>query len=143
MRKNLKLIIVMTAFISFLLVAPSCISDSFDGTQLEINNVKGVFGGVTVDIKNIGDEVAEDIAILIVVNGGLFGNIDMIKECAGCGACGTTLAPDAIKSESTTEAGYIIGLGPVDITVSSWATNAPEVTEDLSGFVIGPFILIL
>jgi len=37
---------------------------------------------------------------------------------------------------------FIFGFGPIEITVTAWADNAPEVTKTLNGFVVLIFIII-
>ena len=130
------LIIVLMAF------GPICIGEETAETELEIDEVAGHIGAVVVAVTNVGDTVAEDITITISVEGGILGKIDIYHECIGCSQCGTTLDPGAIKTESTLEEGYIIGFGQVEITITTSASNADEVTRTLNGLVIGPFIII-
>ena len=139
-RKTLtkKLGISLIILISLTCLSPMVSSYTSSETELEINAINGGLGGVTADIKNIGNEVANDIVIIITINGGIFGNIDVIKECSGCSSCGTTLAPGAIKSESTLEAKFLIGLGSVDITVVTYASNADEVSESITVILVIP-----
>ena len=111
-------------------------------TELQITNIQGGFASVTMDIENIGDVTAEDIESSILVTGGILGRINVYHECTGCASCGTTLEPGAIKTETTKEAGLILGIGPIDIELTAGATNAPAVTETASGFVIGMFVII-
>lgn len=123
-------------------LVPATLSGGMTDTQLEINDIRSLLGAVETDIKNIGDSVAEEISIYVQVSGGLLNNIDIQHDCSGCDACGTTLASGGIKTENTLEAGFIIGLGSVEITVTASATNANEVTKTVNGLVIGPFIII-
>ena len=134
--------IFIVLLLSLTCLSPVISSNEISDTVLEISSIKGGLGSVSADIKNIGNEVAEDIVIIISVNGGIFGNIDVLKECSGCSSCGTTLAPGAIKTESTLEATFIIGLGSVDITVTSSASNADEISQSVKGTVLGPLIII-
>jgi hypothetical protein len=119
-----------------------CMGEETVETELEIDRVEGHIGAVVVAVRNVGDTVAENISITISVEGGVLGKIDIYHECSGCSHCGTILDPDAIKTESTLEEGYIIGFGQVEIIVTASASNADEVTRALNGFVIGPFIII-
>ena len=119
-----------------------CIGEETTETELEIDGIEGHIGAVVVSVTNVGDTVAEDISITISVEGGILGKTDIYHECSGCSQCGTTLDPDAIKTESTLEEGYIIGFGQVEIIVTASASNADEVTRTLNGLVIGPFIII-
>ena len=111
-------------------------------TTLEISAINGGIGSVTSDIKNTGEEIAESIQSTIHVSGGIFNTIDLTHTCIGCSACGTTLAPNMIKTENTMEAGLIFGFGPLGITIEAWADNADQVTESTTGFVIGPLVLV-
>ena len=131
-------IIMMVLFV----ISPVGLSGTIESTELKIDNVRGGLGAVTVDVKNIGTETATDITIIMSVKGGIIGNIDILKECSGCSSCGTTLEPNAIKTENTGEEEFIIGFGSIDIYISASASNAEEVTQSLKGLVIGPFVLI-
>ena len=125
-----------------LLILPSGLSTTTDQTTLEIIDVTGGIGGITVEVKNTGDETAQEIWVITTVNGGLFGSINIHHECTGCSSCGSTLDPDMIKTEKTLEAGMLFGLGPIEITTSAGATNAEEVSMETTGFVIGPLAII-
>ena len=115
---------------------------TISSTDLEIIDVQGGFGAITVDIKNIGDYTAENVSSTISVNGGLLSGINLTHTCSGCSECENTLEPGAIKTESTRGAGLIFGLGPIEITISTEAKNAEEVSVTENGFVIGPYISI-
>ena len=140
--KLIKLSVFCIAIIFIILLVPSSISESMVDTELEVNDIRGLLGGVETDVKNIGDSVAEEISISIYVSGGIFNNIDIQHDCGGCSQCGTTLASGGIKTENSLEAGFIIGLGMVEITVTASASNANEVSRTVNGIVIGPFIII-
>ncbi len=109
---------------------------------LEITEAKGGFGKVSASVKNIGNETAENITMIIAVKGGILGKINLTKICSGCGNCSNTIIPGAIKTESTAEVGTIIGIGPITITVSVEASNAAKVEITFNGFVLGPLVLI-
>lgn len=130
------------AIIFIIMLVPSTISESMVDTELEVNDIRALLGGVETDVKNIGDSIAEEISISIYVSGGIFNNIDIQHDCGGCSQCGTTLASGGIKTESSLEAGFIIGLGMIEITVTASASNANEVSRTVNGIVIGPFIII-
>lgn len=123
-------------------LVPSSLSEGMADTQLEINDIRTKLGGIETDVKNIGDSIAEDIAISIFVSGGILNNIDIQHNCEGCSQCGTTLASGGIKTENSLEAGFIIGFGNVEINITASASNANEISRTVNGFVIGPFILI-
>lgn len=140
--QNKHLYAITTAI--FILIALTPINASAENLQttLEIKSISGGLGKVVVEIENTGTEIAESIEILIEVKGGFLGKINLIHICSGCSSCGTTLDPGAIKTESTAEAGRILGFGPVDIRVSTQAVNAPEVVTITQGFVLGVFVII-
>lgn len=108
----------------------------------EITEAKGGFGTVSITVKNIGDSTAKNITIIISVKGGILNKIDIEKVCSGCSMCNATIKPNATKTESTSGAGFIIGLGPITITASAEATDTAKVEKTFSGFVLGPFVLI-
>jgi len=141
MKNKMMLCISIGLFVSFLLL-PNGLSTNTNSTSLEIIAINGGLGGVSVEVKNIGSEIAQDIWVITTVNGGLFGNINILHECTGCSACGSTLGPDMIKTENTLEAGMLLGIGPIEITTSAGATNAEEVSMETTGFVIGPLAII-
>ena len=145
MKKNrlkLRIFGLIAGLILLMTFGPICIGEETAETELEIDEVAGHVGAVVVNVINVGDTVAEDITISILVEGGILGKIDIYHECSGCSQCGSTLDPGAIKTESTLEEGYIIGFGQVEITVTASASNADEITKTLNGIVIGPFIII-
>ena len=142
-RKKISNFFVASIIIMMLLMSlPSVSSEKTADTELEISAIAGGIAQVTIDVKNIGTEVAENISMIIDVKGGFLGRIDIIQTCSGCSSCGTTLEPGAIKTESTMEAGVIFGFGPITIAASAAATNAPEVTLNATGFVIGPIVIV-
>jgi hypothetical protein len=123
-------------------VSASCTATQQAQTILDITEVTGSLGTVTMTVKNIGDSTAEKITMSISVKGGILNRINIEKICDGCDACGTTLEPNAIKTESTAEAGKIIGFGPITITASAAADNAEKVEKIYTGFVLGPFVIV-
>ena len=141
-RVNRRIFGLIASLMLLMTFGPICIGEETTETELEIDGVEGHIGAVVVAVTNVGDTVAEDISITISVEGGILGKIDIYYECSGCSQCGTTLDPDAIKTESTLEEGYIIRFGQVEIIVTASASNADEVTRTLNGLVIGPFIII-
>lgn len=117
-------------------------SQNNDSTTLEIIDIQGGLFGVTAFIKNTGSVEAESFRITLSVKGGLLNKIDVFQDCSGCGNCGTTIPIGEIKIESTKESGNIIGFGQVDIIVTAEADNADLVTREVTGFVLGPYIII-
>ena len=111
-------------------------------TTLEITEAKGGLGKVSITVKNTGTETAEGITMVISVKGGIFGRVNLTKICSGCGNCTNTILPNASKTESTAEAGKIIGFGPVVVSASAEATNAVKVEKTFNGFVLGLFVIV-
>ena len=111
-------------------------------TELKILDIRGGFGTVTTDIKNIGNNRAEGIVSTINIKGGLFSKINLTHLCKECIDCGTILEPGSIKTESTGKSGLIFGIGAVEVTVSTWATNADKVEVVNTGYVIGLFVIV-
>lgn len=132
-------IILMLVFFA---VVSSCAAAQQTQTIFEITETTGGFGKVSVTVKNIGATTAENITIIISVKGGFFNTIDLEKICSGCDTCGVTIEPNATKTESTSGAGFIIGLGPITITASAEAKDTAKVEKTFTGFVLGPFVLI-
>lgn len=128
------------------LVVVSVVSSSAmaQNTQpiFDITEATGGFGKVSVTVKNIGDATAENITIIIAVTGGVFNKIDIVKVCSGCDMCGATIEPNGTKTESTSEAGFILGFGPITITASAEAKDTAKVEKTFSGFVFGPFVRV-
>ena len=141
-RLNRRIFGLIMGIILLMAFGPICIGEETTETELGIDEVAGHIGKVVVSVTNVGDSVAEEVAITISVIGGILDKIDIYHECSGCSQCGTTLDPGAIKTESTLEEGLIIGFGQVEITVTASASNADEVTRTLNGLVIGPFIIV-
>ena len=80
--------------------------------------------------------------MMISVKGGILGRINMTKICSGFGNCSNSIEPNATKTESTAEAGRIVGFGPVTIMVSAEASNAERVNKTFNGFVLGFLVII-
>ena len=142
-KKNLQKVTCMGLIIMLVgIVAASSTAASLDQTTLEITAVKGGVGKVSVTVKNIGTETAEEITMIISVKGGILGRVNLTKICSGCGNCTNSILPNATKTENTAEAGKIIGFGPVVISASAEASNAAKVEKTYNGFVLGPLVIV-
>jgi len=142
-KKNLQKVTCMGLIIMLVgIVAASSTAASLDQTTLEITAVKGGVGKVSVTVKNIGTETAEEITMIISVKGGILGRVNLTKICSGCGNCTNSILPNATKTENTAEAGKIIGFGPVVISASAEASNAAKVEKTYNGFVLGLFVIV-
>jgi hypothetical protein len=100
--------------------------------ELAIQDVSGPIG-VSASIKNIGDAPASDVEYEMTVTGGILGLID--KSASGTSA---ELTPGGTASLSS---GLIFGLGSITIDINVNAANAVEITESLSGRIIGPLVI--
>ena len=140
--KFIAVIWIVALMLTLLIIGPISGERTFNETELEISNVDGSLGAVVVEVKNAGDISADGLAILTYVTGGLFDNIELYHQCAGCDTCGTTLEPGMTKTESTREAGLLFGFGTIEILVTASASNADEVSVTLNGFIFGPFVII-
>lgn len=108
--------------------------------ELDISLIKGGFASVSIEVLNIGDMVAEEVATTISVKGGLLNRIDIFSQCSGCGQCNDSILPGGRKIESTHE--FIFGLGSIDIIATANATGVTTVEKISIGFVIGPIVII-
>ncbi len=133
---------LIIGILTLLLLLPSISSQTTETTTIEIIGINGGVGGVTVDVKNTGDNTANDVWITTSINGGLLNGINLVHECSGsCSEC-IPLEPGAIKSENTLEAGFIFGIGPIEISTSAGASNADAVSMEKTGFAIGSIVII-
>ena len=123
-------------------VGTSCTAKQQSSTTLDITAVKGGFSKVSVTVKNSGNSTAENITMIISVKGGILGRVNITKICSGCGNCSNSIAPNATKTESTAEAGRIVGFGPVIIMASAEASNAERVNKTYNGFVLGFLVIV-
>ncbi len=108
-------------------------------TTFKIMNIKGGLGVVSADIQNTGTFTAKDINIDINVVGGY---LSMINFTSSCINCPVPIEPNAKETENTRKDGYIIGFGPIQITVSASASNVDKITAKKEGYLFGIIILI-
>lgn len=116
---------------------------SISYTSIEISTIRSGIGSIIVDIENTGVFTATNISTSIIANGGMFSRININHSCTGCTACSSSLSPGETKTESSREAGFIFGVGPLTINVTVNASNADRIMLEKTGFILGPFILIL
>jgi hypothetical protein len=140
LRKALGLGIIL--MLVCIVIGTSCTAKQESPTILDITTVKGGFGKVSVTVKNIGESTAENITMIISVKGGILGRINITKICSGCGNCSNSIEPNATKTESTAEAGKIVGFGPITIIASAEASNAERVNKTFNGFVLGFLVIV-
>ncbi len=108
-------------------------------TTLQIMNIQPGLSSVSVDIKNNGNFPGKNISVQITVVGGFFSGINLTSIFAGCH---TPLEPNATRTESTSGHGFILGFGPVEITVSALAKNADITAIKQDAFVFGLLVKI-
>jgi len=107
-----------------------------EATELDIEIIKTGLGiGIKAVITNVGDAVAYEVEWSInVVGNGILRKINMTFS-------GET--PELGVNESlTVSTGFFFGFGPIQITVTARALNAPEVSETLDGFLFFIFVII-
>lgn len=114
------------------------IANTSDAPKLEISKIRGGIGRVFIDIKNVGGATVHAIDWTISVNGGLLGNINIESECD---TCTEPLEVDEIFVERTDK--FIFGFGSIEINATAKADDADEVTTKATGFVLGPFVIVI
>jgi len=102
-------------------------------TELSIINIKGPIG-VNAEVKNIGENDANNLEYTMTVTGGILGMINKTVSDTI-----TELAPD---ETIPIYSGFIFGLGPITINVTAKADNAYEDSITKTGFIIGPFVFL-
>lgn len=112
-------------------------------TTLEITDIRGGICRVKAVIENTGTVDAENFSITISVKGGLFNKTNIFHECSGCDHCETNIPAGNTKSESTLGSAIILGYGRIAIIVTAEAENADLVTQEASGVMFGPLVLII
>lgn len=95
--------------------------------RIEIGVISSGFGGIVVEIKNVGAGEAMDVAWSIGLQGGL---VLLGRETTGTF---TKILPGFSPKVQT---GFVFGFGSVDISVT-----ADEVEKTATAFLVGPFIL--
>jgi rhodanese-related sulfurtransferase len=108
-------------------------------TTFQIIKFQTGLGSLSFDIKNNGTFTAKNISAEIHIAGGFFSAIDFTSSCLNCPQ---PLAPNATTTESTRKDGFIIGFGPIEITVSAWANNVDKITIRQEAFILGVFITL-
>jgi len=102
-------------------------------TELSFNFRGGLFK-ISGYIKNIGNNTAFNVQWKISIDYGfiLFGR----------NSSGTIPKPLLVGKETEVSSKLIFGFGPIIITVTAWADNAPLVSRTISGFLLLFFIKI-
>ncbi len=110
------------------------ITYGMEKTELEIEITKS-FTGSTITITNVGDITANDVNWKVTVTGGILGMINASTS----GEIDEILSGESLV---ITEMVFLFfGLGPVQIETSAYASNADEVSDSISGFMLLFFLL--
>jgi hypothetical protein len=96
---------------------------------IEIIDIKGGLG-VSAEIENIAEIDVTDINWSISVTGGFFGMVNKTTS--------DTITEILAGETARVRSGLLFGIGPLEITVT-----VDFLTKDASGFIIGPFVLVL
>ena len=132
-------LMAMTMAFSSIAVADEPIAE----TDLGIVQVNGGFFGITWGVKNIGMVTARNVVTSVEICGGILNMVNVSHMCdGGCGNCSRDVEPDMIKYEGSMEGGIVLGIGPVDVTITADADNANLVTVYAKGLVIGPYVMV-
>ena len=99
-----------------------------EGPQIIIQNIQGGLS-VSATVKNIGTEAATDLDWSITITGGLLGLVN--SETTG------TITELPVGDEEPIQSNLCIGLGRLTITIT-----AGEKQQEITGFILGPYILI-
>lgn len=103
-----------------------------DSKATEIVEVKGGIGQLTVVVENTGEDPVDDVILIISMDGGVFGTIDVTETSTI-----DTLNVDDTTTETIGASNPFIGFGNVKLSVyvqyaKTWTGTA---------FVFGPFIV--
>jgi len=90
--------------------------------------------GVHVVIRNVGDTDAIDVEWNVDITGGFLGRIDWSDEGY------VSILPS--DGEIVVDIPLIIGLGPIEITATAYASNAEAVSEAKNGFILLFFVIL-
>ncbi len=125
MRKILPLFVV-----GFLVLGGlGAVADDEQQKLIEILEVNGGIGHISILMENTGETSLNDIEYSVSVKGGVFGNIDITES-------GKIDFLDYKASEISETSDFVFGLGKIDITIDFDYAE----TWMGTGFVFGPFI---
>lgn len=103
--------------------------------ELEIGDINGGIGKVSVDIQNIGVVDVENVEWKISVEGGFLRDISFETDNVIVG-----LDPSDVITVRVDQ--FIHGFGRVEITVSAYNENLGEITKKVDGFVFFLFVRV-
>jgi parallel beta-helix repeat protein len=102
--------------------------------QVLIDKAYGLlFENVSAEVINTGDAAAHNVNFTLFVEYGFLNNE---KENS---IESSNLEPDISKSVEVDE---IRGFGPITVIATAYADDVESVSDEVSGFIIGPFILL-
>ena len=113
----------------------STISVEYD-SLLEIEEVQNRFlkMGVTAEIKNSGHTVVTDVQITMNITGGLRNQINIINYDS------TSILYPGETAKLNSDVFFGFGLIGIDVIVD--ASNAAPITRRITGFIVGPFVML-
>lgn len=104
--------------------------------SLRIESVTGGFGRVYANIANHGHKTDRNVDWTITIHGGMLGRIQ-IRTMGSI----PYLEQGDVERVSTHK--FIAGIGFIGVSVTAEADNAIKVSKEKTGFILGPFIIIL
>jgi hypothetical protein len=125
MKKIIPLLIVVILVLGGL----GAVGDKVLKKEIEIREVKGGIGHISILIENTGEVSLENIEYQIYVEGGIFGRINLKEN-------GIINFIDIKTSEISETSKTIFGIGKINININAEYVD----TWTGTGFVIGSFI---
>ncbi|DAC72182.1 MAG TPA: hypothetical protein DSN98_06550 [Thermoplasmata archaeon] len=109
-------------------------SETEKTTKLSIENIKGRFNKIYVDIKNIGEKDAIKVNWSISVTGGILKRINILTT-------GTidSLSANMVKTIKTDK--FFLGFGRINIEVTVEAAQISPFTNTARGFIVFFFLI--
>jgi len=107
--------------------------ESSTDTALDVVDVSGGLG-VTATVSNVGEFEALDVEIWCNISGGLLGLVDEYISVPPFSL--------GVGSDEVVDSDTFFGLGPIEVEVTVWASNADNIICICDGFIIGPFVLL-
>jgi hypothetical protein len=101
-------------------------------TNLSLSITGGI--GVTTKIKNMGDFSATNVTTKLIITGGIFNSINIIRD-------GPYVVP-LLPNETLERGAFPIGFGLITIDMTVSADNAVTVTKSVEGIILLFFVII-
>jgi len=106
-----------------------------DTPILKIEGISGGFGKIKANIKNWGDQPANEITWAISIEGGFLQKIDLTFD-----GDFENLEVDNVEIINSK---FILGFGSIEIDIVADAVNADETTSTVNALICGFLILII